>query len=252
MSSQVVIRFTDVSKSFTFWSDRRQSLKTWLVDLMRGRFRSGTKRKIEVLKGISFEISEREFVAIMGVNGTGKSTTLKLISGIYEPTSGQIEINGKIAPLIELGAGFDAELSGYENILLNAAVLGFSRSEALSCIDKIIEFSELTNLIDMPIKNYSSGMLVRLGFSIAAHLSAPILLIDEVLAVGDVGFSQKCILKVEELYRAGRTIVLVSHSPESVLQFAKRTIVLSAGTKVFDGPTPEGVAIYQKLATEPV
>lgn len=242
--SQIAIEFKGVSKGFTFWSERSQSLKTWLVNLLKGKFGSDHRNHIEVLKDISFQVRKGEFVAIMGRNGAGKSTTLKLISNIYEPDRGEIVRGGTIAPLIELGAGFDFELSGYENILLNAAILGFSRNEALKNIKSIIEFSELGDLIEMPIKNYSSGMLVRLGFSIATHLWAPILLVDEVLAVGDVGFQQKCIKKIRQLHGEGRTVLLVTHSPEQVLEFADRTIVIDAGRKVYDGPSKDGVDIY--------
>jgi ABC-type polysaccharide/polyol phosphate transport system ATPase subunit len=242
--SEIAIEFRDVKKGFTFWSERTQSLKTWLVNVARGKFGSGQKNRIEVLNGVSFTVKSGEFVAIMGRNGAGKSTTLKLISNIYEPDSGEIVRGGTIAPLIELGAGFDFELSGYENVLLNAAILGFSRSETLKNIDSIIEFSELGDLIEMPIKNYSSGMLVRLGFSVATHLWAPIILVDEVLAVGDVGFQQKCIQKIRQLHAEGRTVLLVTHSPEQAMEYADRTIVIDGGMKVYDGPSKAGVKVY--------
>ncbi|RYZ92870.1 MAG: ABC transporter ATP-binding protein [Proteobacteria bacterium] len=239
-----LIRFTNVSKDFTYYAEKSRSLKTALVQLLKGNLGKSRKHRISVLQNVSFKIARGEFVAIMGRNGAGKSTTLKLISGIYEPTVGKIAIEGTIAPLIELGAGFDMELSGYENIFLNASIIGFSRRETQSAISSIIEFSELGDLIHMPLKNYSSGMLVRLGFSVATHINAETLLVDEVLAVGDVGFQQKCINKIKELYAAGRTIVLVTHSPDQVLQFAKRVIVLDAGTVLFDGNTKDGVAHY--------
>lgn len=239
-----VVRFTGVTKSFRYWSEGHQSLKTFLVRLFQGHFKNGTLNLITVLNNVSFDIRKSEFVALMGRNGAGKSTTLKLISSIYEPTQGKVDVQGTIAPMIELGAGFDNELSGYENIFLNAAILGFSRGETLSKVEKIVEFSELGDFIDMPVKNYSSGMMVRLGFSVATNLDAPILLVDEVLAVGDVAFQQKCISKIQELHRQGRTIILVTHSPEQVLQFASRVIVFDGGKVAFDGTPAEGVAFY--------
>lgn len=244
MSRKIMIEFNGVHKGFHFWSEKHQNLKSWLVNAAKGKFTSGRKTSIEVIRNVSFQIREGEFVAIMGRNGAGKSTTLKLISGIYEPDLGKVSIHGDVAPLIELGAGFDAELSGYENILLNSAILGFSRSETLKNIDSIIEFSELRGLIDMPIKNYSSGMLVRLGFSIATHLTSPILLIDEVLAVGDIGFQRKCAVKIRELHAQGRTVVLVTHSPATAKEFAARSIVIDAGEKAFDGETSQAIELY--------
>lgn len=242
--SRTVVEFSQVCKGFTYWSERSQSLKTFLVNAARGRFGSGHKERIEVIRDLTFKIQSGEFVAIMGRNGAGKSTTLKLISGIYEPDSGKISIDGIIAPMIELGAGFDLELSGYENVLLNASILGFSRKETLRNIDSILEFSELGALIDMPIKNYSSGMLVRLGFSVATHLRAPTLLVDEVLAVGDVAFQEKCIKKIRQIHSEGRTILLVTHDPDQAREYAQRTIVIDAGQTVFDGPSAEGARVY--------
>jgi ABC-type polysaccharide/polyol phosphate transport system ATPase subunit len=242
--SKTAVEFTGVNKGFTFWTERNDSIKSILVNMMRGKFSTGKQERIEVIKDLSFSIRSGEFVAIMGRNGAGKSTTLKLISNIYEPDAGTIRINGIIAPLLELGAGFDSDLSGFENILLNAAILGFSRKETLRNIDSIIEFSELGKLIEMPVKNYSSGMLVRLGFSVATHLSAPILLVDEVLAVGDVGFQTKCIKKILQLHSDGRTVLLVTHTPDQALQFAQRTIVIDGGRKSFDGPSANGVKVY--------
>lgn len=244
LMSSFAVRFESVDKGFSYWTEKHQSIKTWLVEMTRGRFSSGRRARIEVLRNVSFDIQQGEFVAIMGRNGAGKSTTLKLISGIYQPDRGRIQVNGNIAPLIELGAGFDAELSGYENILLSAAILGYSRKDALRSIDSIIDFSELGDLIEMPIKNYSSGMLVRLGFSVATQYWAPILLIDEVLGVGDMGFQEKSVRKIRDLHREGRTIILVTHSPQQAIDHAQRTIVIDSGTKVFDGASQQGTQVY--------
>jgi len=240
-----VISLNSVSKSFTLWSDRTYSIKELLVNLSRGKIKSAHKKKIEVLQNISFDIYPGEFVGIMGHNGAGKSTTLKIISGIYKPTTGSVIIGGSIAPLLELGAGFTDELSGYDNIFLNAAILGFGRRKTSQNLDSIIEFSELGDRIHTPVRNYSSGMTIRLAFSIAVHLDAPILLFDEVLAVGDVSFQQKCINKIMELHKQGKTIILITHSPEIVQQFCDRCIVISNKMKIFDGNPLEGVEIYK-------
>ncbi len=239
-----VISIKDVRKDFRFWDDRPTSVKTMLVDILKGKLRFGIKEEFTVLEDISFDIYPGEFVGIMGRNGAGKSTLLKLICGIYSPTSGTIEVNSQIAPLIELGAGFAGDLSGYENIFLNAAILGLGRKATEKAMAGILEFSELGEMIQMPVKNYSSGMLVRLGFSIAAHLPFPILLIDEILAVGDAGFQIKCINKVREMHQAGRTIVLITHSPEAVKQNCQRCIVIEQKKKVHDGSVEEGVNLY--------
>lgn len=235
-----------VTKNFQYWNDRPTTMKSVLVDVLRGRFKFGHRTKFCALNDVNFSIEVGEFVGIMGRNGAGKSTLLKMIAGIYTPTSGKIEINGAIAPLIELGAGFHPDLSGYENVFLNAAVLGFGRKITLETLPAIVEFSGLGDKIHMPIKNYSSGMLVRLGFSIASHLTAPIILIDEVLAVGDTGFQEKCLEKIHNLHREGRTIVLVTHSPDAVRSHCKRCIVIDKQQKIYDGPAAEGVDTYLK------
>jgi ABC-type polysaccharide/polyol phosphate transport system ATPase subunit len=241
-----MIRVEGVTKDFRFRTERPTSFKTMLVDALRGKFSLGVKKQFTALKGISFEIEEGEFVGIMGRNGAGKSTLLKLICGIYSPTSGKIEVNSQVAPLIELGAGFHPDLSGYENIFLNAAILGFGRQKTLEALQEIIAFSELGEFIHMPIKNYSSGMLVRLGFSIATHLTAPIILIDEVLAVGDVGFQNKCLNKIRELHQQGRTLVLITHDANAIQNNCTRCIVIDNHEKVYDGPAAGGADVYLK------
>lgn len=247
MSQESVIAFRNVSKSFKFWHDRPQSIKTVLVNLFTGRWKMGFKTRFDVLKNVSFEIRQGDFIGIMGRNGAGKSTILKLMCGIYAPELGEIEVKKRIAPLIELGAGFSGDLSGYENILLNAAILGYGRKAVLASIDRIIEFSELGDKIHMPVKNYSSGMLVRLGFSIATHLPIEVLLIDEILAVGDIGFQDKCAKKILDLNKKGVTVVFITHTPDQVLRFCNRCIVINNHEKVFDGEASMGVGIYKDL-----
>lgn len=241
------IRVQHLFKKFRAWTERPNSAKTILVDSLKGKVKLGQRREFMVLDDLSFDIMPGEFVGIMGRNGSGKSTLLKLICGIYTPTSGKIEVNAPIAPLIELGAGFHPELSGYENIFLNAAILGFGRKATLEALPSIVDFSELGDHIYMPVKNYSSGMLVRLGFSIASHLTAPIILIDEVLAVGDAGFQEKCLAKIKTLHEEGRTIILITHDEGSVRKHCKRCIVIDHHKKIYDGPVAEGVDIYDRV-----
>lgn len=244
-----MIRAEKITKNFRYWQDRPESIKTILVDILRRRFKFGTRVEFTALQEISFEIRRGEFVGIMGRNGAGKSTLLKILAGIYSPSAGNIEIKGQLAPLIELGAGFNGELSGFENIFLNAAILGFGRKATTDAVPSILEFAELGDMIYMPVKNYSSGMLVRLGFAIATHLTAPIILVDEVLAVGDAGFQEKCIRKIHQLHGEGRTIILVTHSPEAVKQHCSRCIVLDKHRVVFDGSAEQGVNTYLQVCS---
>jgi ABC-type polysaccharide/polyol phosphate transport system ATPase subunit len=234
-------------KEFRFFQDRPSDFKTYLVRLFRGKIGFGDFKKVSVLEGVSFDILPGEFVGIMGANGVGKSTLLKLISGIYTPTSGSIRVNGQIAPMIELGAGFHPELSGYENIFLNGAILGFGRKAILEKVSEIHEFSELGEKLYTPTKNFSSGMLARLGFSIVTHLPAPILLIDEILAVGDIGFQEKSLRKIRALHAEGRTLILISHDPEDIRKNCSRCIVLADKRKIYDGSAEGGAETYRNL-----
>ena len=244
------VEFRNVTKAFKIWHERPDSIKTILADALRLRFNKGDREARTVLKNISFDIRKNDFIGIMGRNGAGKSTLLKLITGIYHPSAGQVVTRGRVAPLLELGAGFAPELSGYENIFLNASILGFGRAQATRYLNSIIEFSELGDAITRPVKKYSSGMLVRLGFSIAVHLEADILLFDEILAVGDVGFQDKCMRKIRELHNEGRSIVLVTHHPGQIEQFCDRCIVIDQSGILFDGAAKEGAKCYRSLFSE--
>ena len=249
-TARPAIQVRNVTKRFQYWSERPSTLKSVLVNAARGKFNFGEKKEFTAFADVSLDIAPGEFVSIMGRNGAGKSTLLKLISGIYTPTRGSIQVDGRIAPLIELGAGFHPDLSGYENIFLNASILGFGKKAAEEALPRILDFAEIGDKIYMPVKKYSSGMLVRLGFAVATHLDAPILLVDEVLAVGDAGFREKCLTKIEELHRAGRTIVLVTHNPEQVKRHCSRCIVIGDQKKLYDGPSEGGAAAYLE-ATHP-
>jgi ABC-type polysaccharide/polyol phosphate transport system ATPase subunit len=213
--------------------------------LLKGKFTFGTTRTFGVLADLDLDIYPGEFVGVMGRNGAGKSTLLKLMAGIYTPTTGTINIKGTIAPLIELGAGFSGDLSGYENIFLNAAILGFGRKATLTAVPDIIDFSELNEMIHMPVKNYSTGMLMRLGFSIATHLPAPILLVDEILAVGDAGFQVKCLQKIHSLHKdEGRTIILITHNSTAVRDNCSRCVIIDGQKKIYDGTPTDGTHLY--------
>jgi len=196
------------------------------------------------LKDISFKVAPAEMVGIIGRNGAGKSTLLKIISQITEPTEGMVKICGRTASLLEVGTGFHPELTGRENIYLNGAILGMSKAEIKSKFDTIVEFAGVKKFIDTPVKRYSTGMYVRLAFSVAAHLDVEILLIDEVLAVGDFEFQKKCLGKMDSVTKEGRTILFVSHNLSAVKRFCKRTLLLESGKIVQDGPTEEVVRHY--------
>ncbi len=241
---QPVIEVSHLTKKFAHWEDQNPSLKAVLIELARGQWRSQGKKEFLALDDVSFQVYPGDFLGIMGKNGEGKSTLMKLITGIFTPTLGTITVQGVIAPLIELGAGFSGELSGLENIMLNSAILGFGRKATLAAIPQIIEFSELGPMIEMPVRNYSSGMLARLGFSIATSLTAPIILIDEVLSVGDIAFQEKSLNKIHQLHAEGRTILLISHDPQTIVQHCNRCLVLVNHKIVFDGDPEAGKAIY--------
>lgn len=231
----LAIQFKNVTKMFYLQEDK--TFKEFLPNLILGK---SWAKEFLALSNVSFDIKRGETVGIVGKNGAGKSTLLKLIAKVTAPTKGQTIINGKVAPLIELGAGFHHELTGYENILLNAAILGMHKKEIEEIIDKIIEFSELKEFIHVPVKKYSSGMYVRLGFSIAIYTNADIFLIDEVLSVGDAAFQKKCLNKMNELKRNNKTIIFVSHSELAVKRFCDRAILLKEGKVLADG-SPETV-----------
>lgn len=197
------------------------------------------------LDGVSFEIAEGESVALLGFNGSGKSTMLKLISGVLTPDSGSVLTRGRVAGLIEVGAGFHPDLSGRENIFLNAAILGMSKKETEARYDAIVEFSEIEKFIDTEVKHYSSGMFLRLAFSVAIHTEMDVLLIDEILSVGDEPFQRKCLAKVRELHALGKSLVVVSHDLNMVSDLCERGILLQNGKVRFDGPSKEAVELMR-------
>ena len=199
------------------------------------------------LKDVSFTLNEGQSLALLGANGSGKSTLLKVIGGIYRPTEGQVLRRGRLGALLELGAGFHPELSGRENIYLNGAMLGLKKKDIQAIESSIIEFSGISEFIDSPVKTYSSGMYVRLGFAVAVHTKPDILLVDEVLAVGDESFQNQCLAKIRELQSSGCSIVLVTHSMDTAIDFTQQSVLLHKGEKIFDGDTSSAASIYHQI-----
>ncbi|ALJ19376.1 ABC transporter ATP-binding protein [Microbacterium sp. No. 7] len=226
----------------TFLLNHAFSFKDTVVSWIRRR---KTTSVFEALSGVDLVIGEGESVAILGLNGSGKSTLLKLVSGVMEPDAGQVLTRGRVAGLIEVGAGFHPELSGRENVFLNAAILGMQRKEIEERYDEIVAFSEIEQFIDQEVKHYSSGMFMRLAFSVAIHVELDILLVDEILSVGDAPFREKCRVKFEELIEQGKTLLVVSHDLEMVRQLCTRGIVISKGRVVFDGDIAAATALVE-------
>ncbi len=243
MDHDIVVKVENLSKNFRLPHEKRTSVKSLFVNLFR---RQGYEN-LNVLRDISFEIKKGEFFGIVGRNGSGKSTLLKLLAGIYYPEQGQIQIKGKLVPFIELGVGFNPELTGRENVFLNGALLGLNRKEVLAMYDEIVDFAELEQFMDQKLKNYSSGMQVRLAFSIAIRAQADVLLLDEVLAVGDSAFQQKCFDYFSSLKREKRTIILVSHNMAAVEQFCDRAILIEKGDIKHIGPSSTVAEMYEDM-----
>jgi len=238
-SDDFVISFNQVNKFFYF-----QHQKT-LKELVQALYsKEKTLERVHALRDLSFSIKKGEAVGIIGKNGAGKSTLLKLIAKVSEPTTGSVTVNGRVTPLLELGAGFHPDLTGRENILLNGVILGLKENYIKKIFSDIVKFSEIEEFIDIPIKHYSSGMYMRLAFSVAVFTNPQILLIDEILAVGDVTFQEKCLKKMEEFKKRKVTIIFVSHDMETVKNFCNRIIYLESGRKVYDGEPAEAVKMY--------
>ena len=245
------VRFDNVSKKFTLRHERTRSFQEMALAFLRGGFlsRGNSREELWALKDVSFAVERGKTVGIIGPNGSGKSTVLKLITRILEPTSGQVVVQGRVSALIELGAGFHPDLTGRENVYLNGSLLGFSRKEMKAKFDSIVAFSELEKFIDVPIKHYSSGMHMRLGFAVAIHVDPDVLLIDEILAVGDQAFQNKCLGKIGELKRQGVTILFVSHDLEAVRNLCTSAIWLENGVIQERGTTDRVIDSYLNNVT---
>jgi len=243
-----IVEAREVSKRFLLRHNPSGSLKVHFL----GLFHRGHQEQIEefwALREVSLRIGRGESIGLVGRNGSGKSTLLKLIAAIHQPTSGHllVERDARIGTMIELGVGFHPELSGRENVYLSASVYGLTKSEVDRIYDAVVDYSEIGNFIDEPIKNYSSGMMMRLAFALAIHIDAEVLLLDEIFAVGDEGFQQKCRRTMQTFIEQGRTLVFVSHSAQQVQDMCNRVCVLSHGQKVFDGAVSEGLDLYHQM-----
>ncbi|HEX4137671.1 MAG TPA: ABC transporter ATP-binding protein [Bryobacteraceae bacterium] len=247
--SSAVIRVRDLGKQYRIGTHgpSYKTLRDRIASGLRFRRPSADKPVADrfwAVRNVNFDIPEGEIVGVIGRNGAGKSTLLKLISRITEPTEGEIELAGRVRSLLEVGTGFHPELTGRENIFMNGAILGMTRAEIVSKFDAIVEFAEVEKFIDTPVKHYSSGMYLRLAFAVAAHLEPEILIVDEVLAVGDAAFQKKCLGKMNEVSRQGRTVLFVSHNMVAVENLCSRGIMMDHGQIVFDGPVRDAIAMY--------
>jgi ABC-type polysaccharide/polyol phosphate transport system ATPase subunit len=242
MKPAITVR--NLSKTFRLPGERRGTLRE---RLMKMHLRNEVEAR-KTLDSVSFDVMEGEFFGIIGRNGSGKSTLLKILAGIYRPDKGsEVTIHGRIAPMLELGVGFNPELTGRENVHLNATILGLDRAQIRERYDRIVEFAELRDFMELQVKHYSSGMSVRLAFAVAMQVDAPILLLDEVLAVGDFVFAEKCFAHFEECRRQGRTIILVTHSAESMERFADRAMLIHKSKLHAIGNPHEVLEVYKKL-----
>ncbi|HFL3605259.1 TPA: ABC transporter ATP-binding protein [Clostridioides difficile] len=242
MDENIAVKVVDVNMRFSLNKEKINGLKEYLLKIVK---RQLSFEEFWALKNVSFDIKKGEVFGIIGLNGAGKSTLLKTIAGVLKPTSGIIQTYGKIAPLIELGAGFDMELTARENIYLNGAILGYSRKFLNEKFDEIIDFSEIHDFLDVPLKNFSSGMVARIAFAIATIVEPDILIVDEILSVGDFKFQEKCKNKIQSMIENNVTVVLVSHSNEQIRSICNRAIVLNKGKKIFIGTSEEACNLYE-------
>jgi len=247
LSREVAIRFREVVKDYPLDRLASAGFKHLLLHLPRYMAQSWRRSNFRALDGVSFEVYRGECLGIIGRNGSGKSTTFGLIAGVLRPTAGEVEVHGHIVPLLELGAGFHPDLTGRENVVLNGVLLGMTRDQVKRRMEEIIAFSELEEFIDRPLRVYSSGMVARLGFSVAVHLDPEVLLVDEVLAVGDVEFRKKCLGKMEDFRKNGATMVFVSHNLEDVERVCDRVALLDGGRLVAAGEPGRMAEEYRSL-----
>jgi lipopolysaccharide transport system ATP-binding protein len=251
--NDIAISARSVNKSYTIahQAAKHSTFAEAILDRARHPFRREERETFEALKDVSFEIGQGEVVGIIGRNGAGKSTLLKILSRITEPTSGEIDLYGRVGSLLEVGTGFHPELTGRENIFLNGAILGMTRAEIRKQFDAIVDFAGVEKFLDTPVKRYSSGMYVRLAFAVAAHLESEILVVDEVLAVGDAEFQRKCLGKMKAVAAGGRTVLFVSHHMQSVAALCTQAILLVRGTVAYKGEVAEAALRYARAGSQP-
>ncbi|MEW4372626.1 ABC transporter ATP-binding protein [Paenibacillus kandeliae] len=245
-TSDVIINVQDVSMCFNMTTEKISGLKEFLIKRIKNQI---SYTEFWALKDVSFQVGRGELFGVLGLNGAGKSTLLKTVAGVLKPTKGNVQIAGRMAPLIELGAGFDVELTARENIYLNGAILGYSKKEMNARFPEIVEFSELAEFIDVPVKNFSSGMYARLGFAIATSTRPDILIVDEILSVGDFKFQQKCEAKISEMVQQGTSVLLVSHSIDQIRNLCTRGIILEKGQLIQQGNIEELCDFYYSKYT---
>ena len=243
MEKKVMIEVNDVHMKFNLASEKLDSFKEYLIKTLK---REVTYEEFWALKGVSFQVEKGDALGLIGLNGSGKSTMLKVIAGVLKPTKGTVSVNGSVAPLIELGAGFDADLTARENVFLNGAILGHPRQEMEKYYDDIVEFSELGNFMDVPVKNFSSGMVARLAFAIATIGTPDILIVDEALSVGDFRFQQKCEQRIQRMIDQGSTILFVSHSIGQVESLCNKIVWLDHGHIKMSGDVKTVCEDYKK------
>lgn len=242
-NNEIAIKATDIHKSFNFAEDKKTAIKHLFVSIGKKEKR----HRQNVLNGVDITVEKGDFFGIIGRNGSGKSTLLKILAGVYTPDSGSVHINGSLTPFIELGVGFNPELSGRDNVFLSASLLGYTRKQISAMYDDIVAFAELEEHMDKKLKNYSSGMQVRLAFSIAIKAENDILMFDEVLAVGDANFQEKCLNQFRKYKKEGKTIVLVTHAMGTVSEFCNKAALIDNGRIVYSGKPSGAVKMYEKL-----
>jgi len=247
MENDIAVRVRDVSMYFTLNTEHIDNLKEYVIKLFQRKLEY---ESFHALENVSIDIKKGDRVGILGLNGAGKSTLLKIIAGVMKPTAGTVELRGDLVPLLELGAGFDKQYTGSENIYLYGAMLGYSKELIDEKYDEIVRFARLKRFMDVPIKNYSSGMRARLGFAIATIMEPDILILDEVLAVGDARFRRKCIRKLKQMFAKGTTVLFVSHSTTQVRKICNRAILLEGGKIIADGDTDSIISLYEKKIEE--
>lgn len=243
----LAMKIDNVSMKFNLSSEKVDNIKEYVIKMLKKEL---MYQEFWALRDISFEVRRGDRLGIMGLNGAGKSTLLKIVSGVLKATEGTVTTNGKIAPLLELGAGFDRQYTGSENIFLYGAMLGFTKEFLQEKYDEIVEFSELGSFIDVPVKNYSSGMKARLGFSVATIVEPEILILDEVLSVGDAKFRKKCENRIQSMFDKGVTVLFVSHSTSQVLRMCNRGILLEKGRLIAQGTAEDVVSFYEAKMSE--